>query len=250
MSLHYFPFDHSNIMRFPDSYIDTNIESSNTREEPINENEDHWYVNALSEDRLSQQETPNTNKFNSINPLIVENPDNLQVSSILDKDLKSLEFQEYINHYKLLDGDKNEAANFYDLENLDLSFIYNESFNKIINLAANGDCDGDNSNRDEFELDEELINIVGMDNMILNKSTKRYRVDHMFLNREQKYELKKYRNRKASKKFRFKKKKKTIGLEKHMKNLIKVCSELEIKLEDLIEDNIKLQKEFKTRTMK
>ena len=35
-----------------------------------------------------------------------------------------------------------------------------------------------------------------------------------------------------------------------MKNLIKVCSELEIKLEDLIEDNIKLQKEFKTRTMK
>lgn len=247
MSLHYFPFDHSNIMRLPDSCVENSNEDAYIGESK-KANTNKWYLDALSGEKAEKSPAYN-DEFSSINPLIVENTDNLKVSSILDKDLKSEEFKDYINHYKLLDGDNNEEESFYDLDNLDLSYIYNESFNKIIKLAACGDY-SDESNKDEFELDEELTAIVGLENMILNQTTKKYRVDHMFLNKEQKYELKKYRNRKASKKFRFKKKKKNIGLEKHMGNLIKVCSQLEIKLEELLDENIKLHKKYKTRSMK
>ncbi|XBW37632.1 hypothetical protein QEN19_003214 [Hanseniaspora menglaensis] len=236
-------------MRLPDSYIDASERTSNINNQDLNNNNDKWYLNEFANDFVENSKR-SKNEFNSINPLVVEDTNNFQAANILNKDLNSEEFQDYLNHYKLLDGDTDEINNFYDLENFDISFIYNESFSKIIQLAAEGEYSGESSNKDEFELDDELISIVGMENMILNQSTKRYRVDHMFLSKNQKYELKKYRNRKASKKFRFKKKKKNIGLEKHLGHLIKACGDLEVKLEDLLEENSKLQKEFKVRTMK
>ncbi|KAF0276885.1 hypothetical protein FOG50_02348 [Hanseniaspora uvarum] len=194
-------------------------------------------------------EVEEQNDFNSINPLIVnpveEQKPKFKVNRILNEPLNSKKFTDYVNHYQLLDGEnKEELQNFYDLKDLDLSFMYNESFNKIINIA-NGNQSVIEEN--EFELDKELVDIIGLDNMVLNSISKKYRVDHTLLSRKQKYELKKYRNRKASKKFRYKKKNKKNELLKHLTNLNSICDNLETRVDDLLDENKKLKNVFKSK---
>jgi len=83
--------------------------------------------------------------------------------------------------------------------------------------------------------------------MVLNSISKKYRVDHTLLSRKQKYELKKYRNRKASKKFRYKKKNKKNELLKHLTNLNSICDNLETRVDDLLDENKKLKNVFKSK---
>lgn len=191
-------------------------------------------------------------EFNSINPLIVrplpEEDPKYKVNKIINEPLTSRKFTDYVNHYQLLDGEnQEELANFYDLKDLDLSFMYNESFNKIINIA-----NGSNPNfeENEFELDKALVDIIGLDNMVFNSVSKKYRVDHTLLTKRQKYELKKYRNRKASKKFRYKKKNKKNELLKHMNNLNNICDTLETKVDNLLTENKELKEKFKAKITK
>lgn len=231
MSLHFLHTDNFGGMRIHENY-EENLYSAN----------DIDFFNA-SEDQ---------GDFNSINPLIVrplpEEDPKYKVNKIINEPLTSRKFTDYVNHYQLLDGEnQEELANFYDLKDLDLSFMYNESFNKIINIA-----NGSNPNfeENEFELDKALVDIIGLDNMVFNSVSKKYRVDHTLLTKRQKYELKKYRNRKASKKFRYKKKNKKNELLKHMSNLNNICDTLETKVDNLLTENKELKEQFKAKITK
>lgn len=228
MSLHYFHTDNFGGMKVHENY-EVDLYSNNDFEF-IDGSDDH-------------------NEFNSINPLVIdpipEEETKFKVNQIINEPLTSKKFTDYVNHYQLLDGgDQEELKNFYDLRDLDLSFMYNESFNKIINIANKNPI---NVDENEFELDKELVDIIGMDNMVFNSVSKKYRVDHTLLNRKQKYELKKYRNRKASKKFRCKKKNKKNELLKHLDNLNNICDNLETKVEDLMDENARLKNDFKLK---
>ncbi|KAL6933046.1 uncharacterized protein HGUI_03547 [Hanseniaspora guilliermondii] len=227
MSLHYLPTDNFGGMNIHENY-EGDLYSTN----------DIDFFDA-PEDQGS---------FNSINPLIVrplEEDPKYKVNKIINEPLTSRKFTDYVNHYELLDGEnKEELENFYDLKDLDLSFMYNESFNKIIDIA-----NGSNANfeENEFELDKALVDIIGLDNMVFNAVSKKYRVDHTLLTKKQKYELKKYRNRKASKKFRYKKKNKKNELSKHLSNLNNICDTLENKVDSLLTENKELKNKFKAK---